>query len=193
MLMNSQRTNVVPLFDRNIPRLLQPAMLQPMQGGSSPRRRPDGHRNHQAGQLYDRHTAERIDPAVEISPDDIVKRRAVTWDGMAAEIVQATRHGRIELRFRAPHHLLAVYEQGVRGDGETFVEGLPRSTLRDFKRKLTFVPAGHEYYEWHEPRSLARVVYFNFDPAKMPTHFETGVAPRSCSSKMPRSGRRRSS
>jgi hypothetical protein len=25
-------------FDRNIPRLLQPAMSQPMQGGSSPRR-----------------------------------------------------------------------------------------------------------------------------------------------------------
>jgi AraC family transcriptional regulator len=171
MLMNSPRTNVAPLFDRNIPRLLQPAMLQPMQGGSSPRRRPDGHRNHQAGQLYDRHTAERIDPAVEISPDDIVKRRAVTWDGMAAEIVQATRHGRIELRFRAPHHLLAVYEQGVRGDGETFVEGLPRSTLRDFKRKFTFVPAGHEYYEWHELRSPARVVYFNFDPAKMPDAF----------------------
>jgi hypothetical protein len=38
MLMNSPRTNVAPLFDRNIPRLLQPAMLQPMQGGSSPRR-----------------------------------------------------------------------------------------------------------------------------------------------------------
>ena len=28
--------------------------------------------------------------AVEICPSDIVKRRIVTWDGMAAEIVQAT-------------------------------------------------------------------------------------------------------
>jgi AraC family transcriptional regulator len=118
-------------------------MLQPMRGGSSPRRRPHGHRNHQGGQLYDRHTAERIDPAVEISPDDIVKRRAVTWDGMAAEIVQATRYGRIELRFRAPHHLLAFYEQGVRGDGETFVEGLPRST-----RKIEAGPS-------HQPETMA--------------------------------------
>src|SRR5258708_15427959 len=123
-------------------------------------------------------TAERIDLAVEISPDDTVTRRAVTWDGMAAEIVQATRHERIELRFRAPHHLLAVYEQGVRRDGETFVDGLPRSTLRDLKRKFTFVPAGHEYYEWQEPRNLARVGYFYVDPAKMPTHLETGVASR---------------
>ena len=70
---------------------------------------------------------------------------------MAAEIVQATRHERIQYRFHAPRHLLVVYEQGVRRDGETFVEGLPRSTLRDFKRKLTFVPAGHEYCEWQEP------------------------------------------
>lgn len=176
MLMNSPRANAVPLFDRNAPqRLLQPAMLLPMEGRSQRRRREESG-NHQVGRLYDRRTAERINPAVEISPDDIVKRRAVTWDGIVAEIVQATRGERIELRFRAPHHLLAVYEQGSRCDGETFVEGLPRSTLRDFKRKLTFVPAGHEYYEWQEPRSLARLVYFYFDPTKMPSHPEMGVA-----------------
>jgi AraC family transcriptional regulator len=175
MLMNSPSTNVAPLFDRNAQRL-GPAMLPLMEGRTSPRRRPDSRGNHQARRLHDRRPAERIDLAVEISPDDIVKRRAVTWDGMAAEIVQATRHEKIELRFRAPHHLLAVYEQGVRRDGETFVDGLPRSTLRDFKRKLTFVPAGHEYYEWQEPRSLARVGYFYVDRAKMPTHLETGVA-----------------
>jgi AraC family transcriptional regulator len=44
-------------------------------------------------------------------------------------------------------------------------------------RKLTFVPAGHEYYEWQEPRVLTRIVYFYFDPARMPKHPETGVAP----------------
>jgi AraC family transcriptional regulator len=57
------------------------------------------------------------------------------------------------------------------------VEGLPRSRLRDVSRKLTFVPAGHEYHEWQEPRVLTRVVYFYFDPAKMPTYLEAGVAP----------------
>lgn len=113
---------------------------------------------------------------VEISPDDAVTRRAVTWDGMAAEIVQATTRERTDHRFRAARHLLAVHEQGVRRAGDTLVEGVPRSTLRELKRKLTFVPAGHEYYEWQEPRTLTRVVYFYFDPDRMPTPPETGVA-----------------
>jgi AraC family transcriptional regulator len=56
------------------------------------------------------------------------------------------------------------------------VEGLPRSARRDLKRKLTFVPAGHEYREWHDPRTLARVVFFYFDPKKMPVHSEEGAA-----------------
>jgi AraC family transcriptional regulator len=107
-------------------------------------------------------------PAVEIHPPDIVKRRSVTGTGIAAEIVQATRREKLEFRFRAPIHLLAVCDRGVRDDGDTFVEGLPRSRLRDVRRKLTFVPAGHEYREWQEPRVLTRVIYFYFDPAWMP-------------------------
>ena len=113
------------------------------------------------------------DCAVEIAPSYAVTRHAAAWDGMAAEIVQATEHESIECRYRGPYHLLAVYEQGVRCDGDTLVEGLPRSTHRDFKRKLTFVPAGHEYCERHEPRVLTRVVYFYLDPAEMPTLSET--------------------
>jgi AraC family transcriptional regulator len=99
----------------------------------------------------------------------------VSWDGMTAEVVQATRSERTEYRYNGPRHLLAVYEQGERREGETLVEGLPRSTLRDFKRKLVFVPAGHEYSDWQEPRALTRVVYFYFDPAKMPTLPQTDV------------------
>jgi AraC family transcriptional regulator len=145
----------------------------------------EGKRPHSylARPLSDHHSYDTIDHAVEIFPSDFVKRRAVTWDGMAAEVVQATRHDKIEFRFRAPFHLLVVYEEGVRRDGETLVEGLHRSTLRDVKRKLTFVPAGHQYREWQEARTLARVVYFYFDPAKMPVHpgaslADTSFAPR---------------
>src|SRR5438309_964504 len=83
--------------------------------------------------------------------------RAVTSHGVAGEIVQAVRRDKVEHRFRAPVHLLAVCERGVRRDGETFVEGLPRSSLRDLRRKLTFVPAGHEFHEWQDPQLLARV------------------------------------
>jgi AraC family transcriptional regulator len=116
--------------------------------------------------------------AVEVFPPDIVRRRTVAWDGMAAEIVQATRPERAEFRFRAPLHLLAVYEQGIRSDGETFVDGLPRSRLRDVRRKLTLVPAGHVYQdEWRETRVPKRVLYLYFDPARMPMHHEANVVP----------------
>jgi AraC family transcriptional regulator len=109
-------------------------------------------------------------PRVETAPSHAVERRAVAWHGMAAEIVQAPRPDRVEFRFRARHHLLVVHTQGVRRAGETFVGGLPGSTLRDFSRKLTFVPAGHDYIEWLEPRGQVSVTYFYFDPASMPAH-----------------------
>ena len=64
--------------------------------------------------------------------------------------------------------MLVVYEQGTRREGETVVDGLSPSTLRDCRRKLTFVPAGHAYRDWQEPRLPGRVIYFYFDPARFP-------------------------
>jgi len=93
-----------------------------------------------------------------------------------AEVVQSPSNDSFHYRFRAPMHLLVVYEQGVRRDGETFVEGLPRSTLRDLSRKLIFVPAGHEYHEWQEPRTLTRAMYFYVDPAKLQSDSELDMA-----------------
>jgi AraC family transcriptional regulator len=104
---------------------------------------------------------------VEISPPLALIRRTPIAPGMTAEIVQATRLARFEMRFRAPVHLLVVHEQGIRREGDSFVEGLSRSTLRDLARKLTFVPAGHEYREWQEPRTLARLMFVYFDPARL--------------------------
>jgi AraC family transcriptional regulator len=114
---------------------------------------------------------------VEVHPADAVKRHSVTWDGMSAEIVQATRREKLEFRFRGPRHLLAVCDQGLRSDGDSFVEGLPPSTLRDVARKLIFVPAGRAYRERHESRVLTRMVYFYFEPARMPVLAGTDVAP----------------
>src|SRR5215831_11978544 len=111
-------------------------------------------------------------PAVEISPPEAVRRRTVTGHGMAAESLQSTSRSKIQYRFRAAVHLLVVHEKGERRDGETFVEGLPRSTLRSLERKLTFVPAGHEYDEWQEPRRHTRRMHFYFDPAKLNLHSE---------------------
>jgi len=120
-------------------------------------------------------------PSVEICPADSVKRRTVSWQGMTAEVVQTTGCERIEYRSHAPVHLLVLCERGTRREGETYVEGLPRSTLRDVTRKLTFVPAGHDYRDWHEPRTTARMVFFYFDPATLPVPAsadEVSLAPR---------------
>ncbi len=120
-----------------------------------------------------------IAPAMEISPADSVRRRAVAWEGMAAEIVQATTRQKTEYRLCAPVHMLAFYEEGVRSDGETLVEGAPRSNLRDVRKKLTFVPAGHQYQESHEPRLLPKVAYFYFAPEELPIESASGdLAPR---------------
>src|SRR5262249_6175758 len=125
-------------------------------------------RHFRLGPLADLRTGEVIDQGVRIFPSHAVTRRRLAWDGMVIEVVQAIGHQKVEISFRAPVHLLVAYEQGVRGNGETLIEGLPRSTLRDVKCKLAFVPAGHEYREWQEPRTRSRIVYFYFDPAKMP-------------------------
>jgi AraC family transcriptional regulator len=136
------------------------------------------HRDDDIRPLHDELAAGAFASAVEISPADGVKRRAVVSDGMAAEIIQVTRHDRIEFRFRAPCHVLIVYEHGVRDAGETVIEGLPRSTRRDVTRKLTFVPAGYEYRDWQEPRKLARMAFFYFAPEKMPVPSEADSADR---------------
>jgi AraC family transcriptional regulator len=115
-------------------------------------------------------------PAVNVTPQQLVARRGMKWRGMGAEFVQATSHDRIEYSFRSPVHLLAVYQHGTRRDGESYVEGLPRSTLRDVAKKLIFVPASHEYREWHDPRTLPGATYFYFDPTELQAEFEANDA-----------------
>jgi AraC family transcriptional regulator len=97
-------------------------------------------------------------------PPEIAKRRSTTWSGFRGETVQIVRHTQFEYGFRAPWHLLIAAEVAERYDGESFVEGLPRSTLRDFTHKLTFVPAGHDFRGWQRPRALTYTTYFYIDP-----------------------------
>jgi AraC family transcriptional regulator len=101
---------------------------------------------------------------VAITPPEIVRRHSAAWSGLHVETVRIMRHTPFEYRFRARCHLLIAAELAQRYDGETFVEGLPRSTLRDFTRKLTFIPAGHDFRGWQKPRALTRTTYFYIDP-----------------------------
>jgi AraC family transcriptional regulator len=160
-----------------IPRAILPLPIE-RRGGFPYDERAD---HNSTRQTYRDEMTDRVGPAVEISPSHNVKRRAATWPGMAAEVVQAIRHDRIESRFCAPVHLLVLYERGQRYDGSTFIEGLPKSTLHDLRRKLTLVPAGHRYHDCQEPHILTRVIYFYFDPAKLGAGLGLGsmsLAPR---------------
>ena len=120
-----------------------------------------------AGQARD--CIERVasNPIVKIFPADVVRRRAIAVGGMMAESVQPVGCARLEYYFRGPIHLLVIYEHGARRDGETCIEGVPRARLGSFARKLTFVPAGRGYYEWHELRAPLRLMFLYFDPRKL--------------------------
>jgi AraC family transcriptional regulator len=100
---------------------------------------------------------------VEISPPDIARRRLAHWGAIQADNVRITRRETFEYSFQARRHLLIAYERAERHDGETLIEGLPKSTLREFNCKLSFVPAGHRLYGWQAPRVLTRVTYFYID------------------------------
>lgn len=117
---------------------------------------------------------------VKISPQHVATRHCESWRGIAAETVQVRGHEAVEFRFKAPVHLLVAYEEGARDAGETFVESLPRATRQDLTRRLTFVPAGHEYRETLNPRVPVKLLYFYVDPAVVPFGDDTGwsIEPR---------------
>jgi len=112
---------------------------------------------------------------VEISPPDIARRRLANWGAIQADTVKVTRRETFEDGFQARRHLLIVHERAERHDGETLIEGLPKSTLREFNCKLSFVPAGHRFYGWQTPRVLTRVTYFYIDLQDPLFDLESGI------------------
>ena len=120
---------------------------------------------------------------VEISPPDIARRQLANWGAIQADTVKVTRRETFEYRFQARRHLLIAYERAERHEGETLIEGLPKSTLREFNYKLSFVPAGHQFYEWQTPRVLTRVTYFYIDLQDPLFDPDSGIA---CSTISPR-------
>jgi AraC family transcriptional regulator len=97
---------------------------------------------------------------VRITPPDIARRHVTTLDAIQVDAVEVIRREPYEYGFKSSCHMLIMSEHQERDDGETLLEGLPKSTLREFSRKLSFVPAGHRFFGWQKPRVLARVTYF---------------------------------
>jgi AraC family transcriptional regulator len=104
---------------------------------------------------------------VEISPIHLVKRHRTGRYGILAESIYAPVRSSIKIHYVAPVHLLVLYEDGARREGETWIDGVPESRLRKFAGKLTFVPAGHCYREWHETSEAVRLTYLYLDPARL--------------------------
>ena len=166
MLTNALRSNSPLRFERNILPTKRPqAVILPI-GGSAGVSGPAALGANKVG--VRKAPLGAAHPLVAITPGDSFRRRMVRSTGMTAEIVQETGSERIEYRFQAPVHLLILFERGVRREGETAIAGLPGSSLRDLARKFVFVPAGHEYRDWHERSTPARMAFFYFDPDELP-------------------------
>jgi AraC family transcriptional regulator len=103
-------------------------------------------------------------PTVDFFPAEIVRHRTAQWRGVLAKTVQLISREPFEYSFKEQCHLLIAVEQGVRYDGETFIEGLPRSTLRNYSHKLVFVPAGRQFFGAQRPRLLTRSICLCIDP-----------------------------
>ena len=102
--------------------------------------------------------------AVRITPPDLFRHQITTWNGIRSDAVQLIRLEPFAYEFKASCHLLIMSERAEREDGETIVEGLPKSRLREFNRKLTFIPAGSYFFGWQKPRTLTQATYFYINP-----------------------------
>lgn len=101
---------------------------------------------------------------VQFTPSHLFERRKVQWPGLTADVVSARMQSPFDYGYKSPHHLLIAAEYCERDAGETSVEGLPKSSLHSLSGRLTFVPAGHCFHGWQNPRVLSRVSYFYIDP-----------------------------
>src|SRR5262249_40581754 len=70
-------------------------------------------------------------PTIDFFPADVVRHRTARWRGVRAETMQIINQEALEYRFKQQYHLLIAIEQGVCHDAETFIEGLPISTVRN--------------------------------------------------------------
>jgi AraC family transcriptional regulator len=119
-----------------------------------------------------------LDPTVQIAPVDFVKRLGIGRPGWFVESVHAPIGRRIELQFQGPVHLLAMYNEGARRDGETSIDGFAPSKIRNFAKKLTFVPAGCDYRERLETAASTRLTFLYLDPTVLRNDGETDYAAR---------------
>ncbi|MBV8650981.1 MAG: helix-turn-helix transcriptional regulator [Alphaproteobacteria bacterium] len=115
-------------------------------------------------------------PRVTVSPAEIVKRRTASWRGVSAEIVQFTGEQPIEYEYRSRFPLFIACQRAFRSDGKTYIDGLHPSTLREFSRKMLFVPANHTFKGRYVPRVQLRTTYFYLDLTELSVDSELDLS-----------------
>ena len=110
-----------------------------------------------------------LNPTVKITAAESIERSGTGCRWWFSESVHVPIGCKVEFHFRGPLHLLALYNEGMRRNGETWIDDLPSSRLRSLSHKLTFVPAGCAYREWHESGASTRVTFLYLDPAALQT------------------------
>ena len=103
-------------------------------------------------------------PGVDFRPAALATRQAAAWHGLSGEVVRISKQEAFECHYCGPCHLLIAYRRATRRKGESSLEDLPRSMLRDLSRKLTFVPAGSRLREWYDPSGPMQATYLYIDP-----------------------------
>ena len=107
-----------------------------------------------------------VHPTVQLAPVEFVKRLGTGCPGWFVEIIHAPPGTKIELEFQGPVHLLAMYNEGARREGETLVDGFAPSKVRNLAKKLTFVPAGFGYRERLETVASFHLTFLYLDPSE---------------------------
>jgi AraC family transcriptional regulator len=75
------------------------------------------------------------------------------WSALDAEHVVMSRPKPHDFSLHGSRHYLALLN-ACRKDGETTADEIPRSTLRDARGKLIFIPAGCRLQGWAEPGTM---------------------------------------
>jgi AraC family transcriptional regulator len=115
------------------------------------------------------------EPAV-LSPPRTLELKASEWHGLRAVTIKLTTRAPIDFNLIEKSHLLVALEHARRYDGETLVQGLPKSTRRDLTHKLTFIPAGCAFSGWMKPLESLQATLFYIDPGMLMADDGRGVA-----------------
>jgi AraC family transcriptional regulator len=106
----------------------------------------------------------------------LLERKVADWRGLRAVAIKLTSRQPMEFNLTEQSHLLVALEHARRYDGETMVEGLPKSTRRDLTHKLTFIPSGCAFSGWMKPLESLQATLFYIDPSLLTVDAGRGVA-----------------